>query len=79
MEAIPGPGARGLGPRLIVDTPLAAFEVPVDQYRRFRVPIRLQTGINHTEIRFPDLDRDVEDRRRLCVSRFRVEAAPPEP
>ncbi len=79
MEAIPGPGARGLGPRLIVDTPVAAFEVPVDQYRRFRVPIRLQTGITHAEIRFPDLDRDVSDRRRLCVSRFRVETAPPRP
>lgn len=79
MEAIPGPGASGLGPRLIVDTPVAAFEVPVDQYRRLRVPIRLQTGITHAEIRFPDLDRDVSDRRRLCVSRFRVEAAPSGP
>jgi hypothetical protein len=76
MEAIPGPGARGLGTRLIVDTPVAAFEVPVDQYRRFHVPIRMQAGINHTEIRFPDLDREVEDRRRLCVSGFHLEAVP---
>ena len=28
-----------------------------------------------TEIRFPDLDRDVADRRRLCVSRFDVTSA----
>jgi hypothetical protein len=79
MDAIPGPGARGLGQRLIVDTPAAAFEVLIDQYSRIRVPIRLQTGVNHSEIRFPDLDRDVADRRRLCVSRLQVDAVPSRP
>jgi hypothetical protein len=72
MKAVPGLGAGGLGPRLIVDTPVAAFEVHLDQYSRLRVPIRLETGVNHTEIGFPDLDRKVVDRRRLCVARFDI-------
>jgi hypothetical protein len=72
MKTVPGLGAGGLGPRLIVDTPVAAFEVHLDQYSRIRVPIRLEAGVNHAEIGFPDLDRKVTDRRRLCVARFEI-------
>jgi hypothetical protein len=72
MEGVPGPGVGGLGRRLLVDTPVAAFEARIDDHSRIRVPIRLRTGINHAEIRFPDFDRDVGDRRRLCVFRFGV-------
>ena len=69
MEAIPGPGARGLaGQRLLVDTPVAACEVLVDQYPEVRIPIRLARGVNRVEIRFLDQSRNVEDRRRLCVT-----------
>jgi hypothetical protein len=72
MKALPGPGARGLGARLIVDTRAAAFEVVVDGSSRIRVPIRLERGVNHAQIRFPELDREVTDRRRVCVSEFRI-------
>ncbi|HEY6553755.1 MAG TPA: hypothetical protein VI669_10375 [Vicinamibacteria bacterium] len=72
MKALPGPGALGLGARLIVDTRAAAFEVVVDGSSRIRVPIRLERGINHAQIRFPDLDREIADRRRVCVAEFRI-------
>jgi hypothetical protein len=70
MDAIPGPGASRVGQRLVVDTPVAASEVLVDRYPKVRVPIKLERGISHAEIRFPDLNRNVPDRRRLCVASF---------
>jgi hypothetical protein len=80
MEAIPGLGAGGLGSRLIVDTAAAAFEVAVDpSSSRIRVPIRLDRGIGRAEIRFPGLEREVADRRRLCVARFNLASVQVEP
>jgi hypothetical protein len=73
MEAIREPGAASAwGERLLVDTPVAAFETTVTREPQVAVPIRLDRGITRAEIRFLDPGVGAGERRRLCVSRLEV-------